>query len=59
MTPTAVRKKIESLARERDLLMAAVNEVERRSDALTEVLREKRRRLVEVIMQLNECTPTS
>ena len=34
MTPTAVRKKIEALARERDLLLGTVAEAERRADAL-------------------------
>ena len=34
MTPSEVRKKIEALARERDLLLGTVAEAERRADAL-------------------------
>ena len=57
MTPAAIRQKIESLVRERDLLTSTVAEVERRSAELLQMVREKRRRLVEVILQLNEAMP--
>jgi hypothetical protein len=58
VTPTAVRKKVEALARERDILLGTVAEAERRSDELASVVREKRRRLAEVLVQLAEAMPS-
>ena len=57
MTPKAIRLRCEALSRERDALLGLVSEAERRADELNEVVRQKRRRLAEVLVALAEITP--
>jgi hypothetical protein len=58
MTPSAIRKRVEALARERDVLLHTVAEAERRADELNQVVKAKRQRLASILVELAECTPT-
>ena len=57
MTPSDVRRSIESLCRERDQLMVTLTEAERRADELNKVVGDTRRRLSTVLIRLAETMP--